>query len=262
MPVRRTLVTLVLCLAAAAPAQAADPGRWRETGLHKLPLLYYQGLTHDPAGSWYFDGIYTGLWRTDRGFARTGENPDAIPPEVKATENYNHIGDISYDGAEGGRLLLPVECYYPPQGNTCMTGSIAVADPATLRWRYYVKLDPAEIPKAMWNEVSPDGQLIWTSSGDDLLAYSAADVNRRTPHRSARRSGPSAACRARCRPPASPERRSTRAVCTSRARTGRRSRSGRSTWPTARAGSRSSATSWVSRRASTRSAPRAGCCTG
>ena len=50
------------------------------------------------------------------------------------------------------------------------------ADPATLQWRYYVKLDPAEIPKAMWNEVSPDGSLIWTSSGDDLLAYRAADV--------------------------------------------------------------------------------------
>jgi hypothetical protein len=69
-----------------------------------------------------------------------------------------------------------VECYYPPQGNTCNTGSFGVADPATLEWRYYVKLDPAEIPKAMWAEVSPDGQLIWTSAGDDLLAYRASDV--------------------------------------------------------------------------------------
>ena len=51
-----------------------------------------------------------------------------------------------------------------------------MADPATLRWRYYVKLDPAEIQKAMWNEISPDGQLIWTSSGQDLLAYRASDV--------------------------------------------------------------------------------------
>jgi hypothetical protein len=173
---RRTLLLLALAAATAAPARADDPGRWRETGLHKLPLVYYQGLTHDPAGNWFFDGIFTGLWRTDRDFARTGENPDAIPPDVKATEDYNHIGDLSWDSAEGGRLLLPVECYYPPAGNTCNTGSIAVADPATLGWRYYVKLDPAEIPKAMWNEVSPDGELIWTSSGDDLLAYRAADV--------------------------------------------------------------------------------------
>src|SRR5215212_3754867 len=29
----------------------------------------------------------------------------------------------------------------------------------------------------MWAEVSPDGSLIWTSSGKDLLAYSAADVS-------------------------------------------------------------------------------------
>ena len=29
----------------------------------------------------------------------------------------------------------------------------------------------------MWAEVSPDGKQIWTSSGDDLLAYNAADVS-------------------------------------------------------------------------------------
>jgi hypothetical protein len=76
-------------------------------------------------------------------------------------------------------VLLPLECYTPggPNGgNTCGTGSIGVADPATLAFRYYVKLDPAEIPKAMWVEASPDGQLLWTSSGQDLLAYSAAEV--------------------------------------------------------------------------------------
>ena len=39
-----------------------------------------------------------------------------------------------------------------------------------------MKLDPAEIPKAMWAETSPDGKLIWTSSGDDLLAYRSSDV--------------------------------------------------------------------------------------
>jgi hypothetical protein len=55
-----------------------------------------------------------------------------IPPLVFATEGYNHVGDIGY---QGGRVLLPLECYTPggPNGaNTCGTGSIGVADPATL----------------------------------------------------------------------------------------------------------------------------------
>ena len=94
-------------------------------------------------------------------------------------EGYNHIGDIAWDHREGGRILLPLECYVPggPNGgNPCLHGSIGVADPRSLQWRYYVKLDPAEIPKAMWNEVSPDGSLLWTSSGDDLLAYRTADI--------------------------------------------------------------------------------------
>ena len=76
-------------------------------------------------------------------------------------------------------MLLPFECYTagaPNGGNTCGTGSFGVADPDTLRLRYYVKLDPAEIPKAMWAESSPDSSLVWTSSGNDLLAYRSSDV--------------------------------------------------------------------------------------
>ena len=70
-----------------------------------------------------------------------------------------------------------MECFTPGVGNTCGTGAFGVADPATLGFRYYVKLDPAEIPKAMFAETSPDGSLIWTSSGDDLLAYRSSDVS-------------------------------------------------------------------------------------
>ena len=55
-------------------------------------------------------------------------------------------------------------------------GGLRVADPDTLALRYYVKLDPTEISKAMWAESSPDGRLVWTSSGDDLLGYRARDV--------------------------------------------------------------------------------------
>src|SRR3954462_5637597 len=172
------LLVLATCLA-AAPARAADPGRWRVTGTTTLPLLYYQGVTVDPARNFYFDGIFVGLYRTNPAFTETARNADVIPPDVHASEGYNHIGDISWDRAEGGRILLPLECYVPngPNGgNPCLHGSIGVADAGTLQWRYYVKLDPAEIPKAMWNEVSPDGTLLWTSSGDDLLAYRTADI--------------------------------------------------------------------------------------
>ena len=107
-----------------------------------------------------------------------------IPPDVHLREGYNHIGDIAWDAREGGRVLLPTECYYPraapgedDPNNTCKTGSIGIADPNTLQWRYYVKLDPAEIPKVMWVAVSPDGKLVWTQSHDDLLAYSMDDIS-------------------------------------------------------------------------------------
>ena len=87
-------------------------------------------------------------------------------------------------------MLLPLECYTPGVGNTCGTGAFGVADPATLAFRYYVKLDPADIPKAMWAETSPDGSLIWTSSGDDLLAYRSATSPRRIAPPPARCSDP------------------------------------------------------------------------
>ena len=161
------------CLA-AAPAQAADPGRWKLTGTTSLPLVYYQGVTVDPARNLYFDGVFVGLYRTDAAFTETGRTDDVIPPDVHAARGLQPHRRHQL-GPRGGRphpaaarVLRPGG---PNGGNPCLHGSIGVADPGTLQWRYYVKLDPAEIPKAMWNEVSPDGTLLWTSSGDDLLAY-------------------------------------------------------------------------------------------
>ena len=55
-----------------------------------------------------------------------------------------------------------------------------------------MKLDPADIHKAMWAEVSPDGKLLWTSSGGDLLAYRTADITRG--QRRARRTRRSTRC--------------------------------------------------------------------
>jgi hypothetical protein len=170
---------LLAALALAAPAQAADPGRWRLTGYDRIPYVYYQGITSDQRARFFFDGFAVGLYRADARLTEQARNDAAIPPAVAAAEGYNHIGDITWDPGDGGRLLLPLECYTfgaPNGGNTCGTGSIGVAGPETLQWRYHVKLDPTEIPKAMWAEVSPDGRLVWTSSGRDLLAYAAAEI--------------------------------------------------------------------------------------
>ena len=171
------------CALVPAAAAAADPGRWTQTGRSSIPLEYYQGVTSDPGGDLFFDGVYKGLYRTDSQLREEARNPDVIPAEIAAAppsgEGYNHIGDISWDAREGGRLLLPLECYYPgaPGGaNTCETGSIGVADPRTLEWRYYVKLDPAAIKKVMWAEVSPDGEELWTQQGQDLLVYDMDDI--------------------------------------------------------------------------------------
>jgi hypothetical protein len=175
-------VALAVAVAVPVPAtQASDPGHWRATGASRIPLEYYQGVTSDPRGALFFDGVLIGLYRADAKLREGGRNASVIPPAVTAAEGYNHVGDIGWDAREGGRVLLPLECYYPGQpgaANSCGTGSIGVADPGTLRWGYYVKLDPTEIPKAMWAEVSPDGRLVWTSAGADLLAYRTSDVSR------------------------------------------------------------------------------------
>lgn len=172
----RTLrfIALGLVLGLAVPAAAAA-SRWTEVSRTKIPLYYYQGMTHDPTGNRYFTGVDVGLYRTDPALQETARKDDVIPPEVHASEHYNHIGDLSY---YGGRLFLPLECYYPPAGNTCKTGSVGIADPKTLDFKYYVKLDPSEIEKVMWNEISPDGTLLWTQQGDDLLAYRVSDFSK------------------------------------------------------------------------------------
>jgi hypothetical protein len=179
-PLRIAALAALLALALCAPAGAKDPGRWTLSGWSSVPIVYWQGVTSaGPTAPLYFSGLAKGLYRTSRSLRETAAAPSAIPASVEAFEGYNHVGDISFDRRDGGRVLLPLECYTaggPNGGNTCGTGAIASADPGTLAFRYYVKLDPAEILKAMWVEASPDG-LLWTSSGKDLLAYRAEDVS-------------------------------------------------------------------------------------
>ena len=173
-----SVFVLVVALGIAPAARAADPGRWILTGASSVPVTYWQGLTSNPAESnFFFVGIFRGLWKTTPKLGQTAGVNDAIPPSVAQTEGYNHIGDPTWNPGDGGRVILPMECYDPGAGqNTCSKGAFGVANPATLAFRYYVNLDPAEIPKAMWAETSPNGKLIWTSSGNDLLAYRSSDV--------------------------------------------------------------------------------------
>jgi hypothetical protein len=164
-----------LALAPAAPAQ--DPGKWLLTGASSVPVSYWQGLTSSPDESTvFFTGFAEGLWRTTPTLRETAGDATEIPLDVKQAEGYNHIGDPTWNPGDGGRVILPLECFTAGVGNTCGTGSFGTADPVTLAWRYYVKLDPAQIKKAMWAETSPSGRLIWTSDGDDLLAYRSSDV--------------------------------------------------------------------------------------
>ena len=154
-----------------APAQK-DPGRWNLVSTTSLRIFYYQGMTHDDEGNFFFDGIDNGLFKTDSSFTQIAGTTPYIPAAVAARDKYNHIGAIAYSKDTG--VLLPMECY---NGTNCAnTGAIGVADPATLAWKYEVKLDPATIKKAMWAAVSPNGKLLWTSSGNNLLAYDMAEI--------------------------------------------------------------------------------------
>jgi hypothetical protein len=173
-------VAVIGALLGAGAAHAAAPDRLRVASTRSIPIEYFQGLTHDRAGARFFDGVVAGLYRTDARLRERARVADALPAGVRATHGFNHIGDITWDRGEGGRLILPLECFTPGApngGNACGQGGLGVADTATLAFRYVVPLDPRDIAKAMWAEVSPDGALVWTSSGPDLIAYRTADVN-------------------------------------------------------------------------------------
>ena len=74
--IRRAIAACLLAAALAGPAHAADPDRWTETGRSAIPLNYYQGIASDPAKRLFFDGVYTGLYRTDPLLGETARNDD------------------------------------------------------------------------------------------------------------------------------------------------------------------------------------------
>jgi hypothetical protein len=173
----RAAAVVVALIAVAAPT-ASGADLWTQAGRSLTSVNYWQGITFDPATRTFsFDGPAEGVWRTNATLARLAGRSQGIPSQVKSTEGWNHLGDLSYDAARA-RLLVPLECYWPsaPDPNTCKTGGIAVVDPVSLAWQYYVKLDPSQISKAMWAELSPDGRWLWTSTGTELLGYDASQI--------------------------------------------------------------------------------------
>lgn len=182
---RSLALSLVAILAGtlvfASTAAARDPDRWILTGASSLPNEYWQGLTSSPSeADVYFVGVFQGLWETTSRFVQIAGVSQEIPTDVTQRKGYNHIGDPTWLDGEGGRIVLPMECFNPNANpsNTCGKGAFGIANAQTLAFRYYVQLDPKFIPKAMWAETSPSGNLIWTSAGNDLIAYRASQVSR------------------------------------------------------------------------------------
>src|SRR3954468_23205611 len=174
-------VAMAVGLAVASTAAASNAGRWVLTGASSVPDNYWQGLTSDPSDSQlFFIGPGQGLWQTTPPLVQTAGVDKAIPTALQQSVGYNHIGDPTWLDGEGGRVVLPMECYNPAQdpSNTCGKGAFGIADPQALALRHYAQLDPKFIPKALWAETSPDGKLIWTSVDNDLIAYRASQVTR------------------------------------------------------------------------------------
>jgi hypothetical protein len=172
------IAILFACFPSVAGAAAVqkDPGRWNLVSTTSIRIFYYQGMTQDNRGHFYFDGVDNGLFVTDSSFSQIAGTTPYIPAGVTARDKYNHIGAIAFSKNAG--VLLPMECYDEATDANCAnTGAIGVAAPVTLAWKYEVKLDPATIKKAMWAAVSPNGKLLWTSAGNNLLAYSMADMS-------------------------------------------------------------------------------------
>ena len=158
------LAALVACalglIAGAGSAPAAKQKTWVETGNSPVPLEYFQGVTSDRRGHFYFDGVFTGLYRTDPNLVEQARSEyNVIPPDVGTSARVTTTSATS-----PGTAASTAACCCRSSatsrfiGNFCKTGSIGVADPDTLEWRYYVKLDPAFIDKVMFGEVSPNGR--------------------------------------------------------------------------------------------------------
>ena len=110
-------------VAASAAPSASDPGIWKLKAATTISFTYWQGISSitgsaDP--SLLFTGPSEGAYRTSSKLTQVAGNSSEIPATVKEAERYNHIGDGSFDQAEGGRFLPDGEFRVP--GVSCRNG--------------------------------------------------------------------------------------------------------------------------------------------
>ena len=84
--------TLTLATAAGGAPVQKDPGRWKLVGTTSLRILYYQGMTHDDEGNFYFDGVDNGLFKTDSSLTQIAGTTPYIPAEVANATSTTTLG--------------------------------------------------------------------------------------------------------------------------------------------------------------------------
>lgn len=171
---RLTAALVVLCVLAGAPAtaRAADPGAWAVAGVARAPAAATAGIAHDDRGGRFVAGGAM-LLRTDGRLQPDLTLRTAIPGELLSDPGFDRVGDPGWDAA-GGRLVVPLACRAGAAA-TCGSGGLAVFE-RNLAWRVGVTLDATGAPGGRWAEPAPDGTLVWTSAGTDLLAYRTGDL--------------------------------------------------------------------------------------
>ncbi len=171
---RLTVALVVLCALGAAPATApaAEPGPWAIAGVARAPATATAGIAHGAGGARFLAGGTT-LLRTDGRMQPELTLRTAIPGELLRDPGFDRVGDPGWDAASG-RLVVPLACRAGAPA-ACGSGGLAVFAP-NLDWRVGVTLEAAGAPGGRWAEPSPDGALVWTSAGTDLLGYRTGDL--------------------------------------------------------------------------------------
>ena len=145
-----------------------------------LPAGYDDGLAADAAGHLLWSGVPDGLYRSNLELRPQLRLRGAIPGALRSDGfARRRRPGMGHDPAPG-RLLVPLQCAAGAASAGCPAAGIGVYD-AGLIWRYYVELDRSAITSIDWAQVSPDGSLVWTSSGRDLLFYFALNVEPAAP---------------------------------------------------------------------------------
>ena len=192
-----------------------------------MPLSYFQGLTHSAAGSWFFDGITVGLYRTDRDLRQNAANPDALRRRPRGAGLQPHRRpDL---GRARGRPPAPAARVLRPRRAQRRQHLRARRDRRGRPRHPAAALRRGPRPRRHRQGDVGRGRPRRLAAVDvqrgDLLAYDTAA------HRAGRRAaapGPGAGWRARFRPRVSPAPSSIAGACSSPARTRARCSCGRS----------------------------------